>query len=355
MNNKENQMNYWLHRISHHAELSYPLLEKGILSIGWADCANKDFISQCDNNWDSFEKSIEASYESKPRSRYGLWRFLFEMKKGDYVIVPSWGIFSIFEFVDDIVLSYEELDISNLQDWSGAKIVKGKNGYLYKNDDSTASNCIDLGFFRAVKPVLEKIPRSEYADSALTSRMKIYQTNSDISDLKANILQSIEMFRIKKPINLQSLIIDNVQSGVLELIKKHLNPDKFEYLIKWYFEKVGATDVIIPSKTKNANEKGDVDIIATFEKIKTIIFVQAKYHTEETSSWALNQISEFKNSREAMDDGYSKIAWVVTSADKFSDECYDLAKNANVLLINGPQLVTMLIEAGISNINNAFK
>ena len=32
-------MNYYLHRISHHDELAYPLLERGILSIGWSDFA----------------------------------------------------------------------------------------------------------------------------------------------------------------------------------------------------------------------------------------------------------------------------------------------------------------------------
>ncbi len=50
------------------------------------------------------------------------------------------------------------------------------------------------------------------------------------------------------------------------------------------------------------------DVIATFEKIKTIIFVQAKFHKGKTSSWAIEQISDFMTSRAAMDDGYSKIS-----------------------------------------------
>ena len=38
-------MTYYLHRISHHAELAYPLLERGILSVGWSDFATREFVS----------------------------------------------------------------------------------------------------------------------------------------------------------------------------------------------------------------------------------------------------------------------------------------------------------------------
>jgi hypothetical protein len=39
-------MNYWLHRISHHAEIAYPLLDKGYLSIGFSDFATQEFIKK---------------------------------------------------------------------------------------------------------------------------------------------------------------------------------------------------------------------------------------------------------------------------------------------------------------------
>ena len=37
-------MNYWLHRISHCAEASWPLLEKGILTIGFSELSNNAFF-----------------------------------------------------------------------------------------------------------------------------------------------------------------------------------------------------------------------------------------------------------------------------------------------------------------------
>ena len=38
-------MTYYLHRISHGAELAHPLLERGILSVGWSDFATREFVS----------------------------------------------------------------------------------------------------------------------------------------------------------------------------------------------------------------------------------------------------------------------------------------------------------------------
>ena len=35
---------YWLHRISHHKEVSYPLLDNNMLSIGFSDFSNQEFI-----------------------------------------------------------------------------------------------------------------------------------------------------------------------------------------------------------------------------------------------------------------------------------------------------------------------
>jgi hypothetical protein len=55
-----------------------------------------------------------------------------------------------------------------------------------------------------------------------------------------------------------------------------------------------------------------------------------------------------------MDDGYSKIYWVISSADNFSKESYDFAKEAKVQLVDGKQFATMLLEAGILNLDEAL-
>ncbi len=338
-------MNIWLHRISHHAEVSYPLLEQGYLSIGFSDFSEKQFLNDIlKNGWKNFEDYFNEYWGNTPRTRYNLWRFIVEMKKGDWVIVPSWGTFSIYEIIDDGVLLLSELGINNLQDWSGNSL-DFKDNLIYRNEEQ-----IDLGFYRKVKAIKTNIPRNDYADAALTARMKIRQTNANITDLKSNIEAAIKAYEKNEPINIYSKILKQTKETILNTIKKELNPDKFEKLIKWYFEKVGATEVYIPAKNESDKE-GDADVVATFDNIKVIIYAQVKFHGGETSDWAIEQIKDYRNNKESMDDGYSKVAWVVTSANKFTNECYEYAKENHVQLIDGSQFATMLIEAGIKNID----
>jgi hypothetical protein len=131
-------MNYWIHRISYHAELSYPLLEKGILSIGFSDWSSKDFLKNCRNNWDEFEKQ----WEDKKRNRYNLWRFISDMEKGDYVLIPSEGVFSVYEITDNNPFSIEDLNVNKLKDWLGNSGVVGENVYLYNTDANDDENII---------------------------------------------------------------------------------------------------------------------------------------------------------------------------------------------------------------------
>jgi hypothetical protein len=45
---------------------------------------------------------------------------------------------------------------------------------------------------------------------------------------------------------------------------------------------------------------------------------------------------------------------VISSADNFSKESYDYAKEARVQLVDGKQFTTMLLEAGIVNLDKAL-
>lgn len=341
-------MNYWLHRISHHAEVSDPLLKKGILSIGWQELSSEEFIAKCRGDRQCFEKTMSPCY-GLPRNRHCLWRFITDMKKGDIVLVPSPGAFSIYEITEDLPFSVEKLNVADLKDWHGNQIVLSR-GYLYRNAEKD-ENLVDLGFFRTVKPLLLDIPRDEYADAALTARMKIRPTNAGINDLAENVRNAMRAFELKKPINLHAQIIEKMGNVVLGLIRDQLNPAKFEKLIKWYFRKCGATLSEIPSKNE-PNKVGDADIVATFEPIKTIVCVQAKFHQGDTPDNAVDQIKEYKSAKDVMDDGYARVAWVISSADGFTKECINLAQEAHVILVNGPQFVRMLLAVGLSTLDD---
>lgn len=342
---------YWLHRISHHENISYPLIEKGFLTIGWAYFSNKEFIEKItisDGGRKNFEE--ELLVWGSPRNRLNLWRFVVEMKKGDWVIVPGYKVFSIYEIIDEGASLISEIDTTNLRDWNGNKVSLGANNILYDGNN----NEVDLGFVRQVKPIELNISRYEYADNNLTTRLKYRQTNANITDLSKSINLALEGFKHNKPINVYSLITKRASGEILKTIKEILDPDKLERLVEWFFKRIGAGSVSIPSKS-TSDKEGDADIIATFEQIKTIIYVQVKAHGGQTNDWAIQQIKDYKSQQDILEDGYSKIAWVISTCDNFSESTQKLATESNIQLINGEAFSNMILEAGILNLDEAFK
>ena len=346
---------YWLHRVSHLANVSYPLLENGYLSIGFSDFCTEDFLNgvRTENGWSYMEDAMRREWGNLPRIRFFLWRFLAEMKKGDWVIVPSWGTFSIFEIKDDcaILASDPNVKLPNC-DWSGKALCRDLDTNLIKLEEE--KDCLDIGFLRSVSVVELDIPRGDFADSALTSRMKYQGTNADISDLEQSIHRALSNYKSGKPINLKAEIIEKSIDAWESAIQCNLNPTKYEKLVKWYFERVGASEVIIPPKNYEGKQ-GDVDVRAVFEKIRTIINVQVKFYSGETSTWAIEQIRDFSESKESSYDGYIHQFWVISSSDSFSVESENLAKENNILLVRGREFVKMLFDVGLESLEGFDK
>lgn len=91
------------------------------LSIGFSDFNEAEFL-RCtcnDGDWNYFEKKFNEKWGSKPRTRYNLWHFIIGMKKGDLVIVPGSGVFSIYVISDDNPLTVAETELNDLKDWHG--------------------------------------------------------------------------------------------------------------------------------------------------------------------------------------------------------------------------------------------
>lgn len=340
-------MKTWIHRISHLAEASYPLIEKGFLTIGFVDFSELEFLEETQaGNWQHFETAFAEKWGSVPRTRYNLWRFISEMQVGDTVLVPSWGTFSIYRIESNAAL-ISRVDAQGLAVWNNESLRVEENGI------HIGEWHLDLGFFRRVSVIAKDISRYDFVDAALTSRMKIRSTNANISDLAESVQKALEAFRTDSPINLHSQILDTSRDQLLNLIQNELTPDKFEVLIVWYFKRLGASEAYITAK--NASDKqGDADIVAVFEPLKTIYYVQAKHHRGVTSDWAAQQVKEYKDHQDRMDDGYSKIAWVVSTAESFSVECVQLAKESAVGLFTGSDIARMILESGIQNLDKAF-
>jgi hypothetical protein len=281
------------------------------------------------------------------RTRFNLWNFL-KMCKGDVIIVPCEGAFFVCEIEGKKPLKIEQTFSENLKTWTGLPVHKEAEKLF-----SESGKVYDLGFAWKIKVLHKRISRDKFADAKLTSRMQIRQTNANISDLKASIEKSIENFKANKPIHLYPIVIEKSADFVLKAIQSELNPSKFEKLVKTYFLKIGANSVTIPAKNKRDKE-GDADIVAVFENIKLIIYAQVKFQKGQISEWGAKEINEFKTNKETLDDGYNKIAWVITTASTFNLRAESIAKENEIQLIKGLEFSKMLLNVGIDLLNKGL-
>lgn len=343
---------YWLHRISHEGDVSYKLLSKGYLSIGWSMLSNSGIETKITslNDTEGFNRIISDNQLEMYRSRWNLWYFC-NFKIGEYVVVPLInGEFSIYRIIGKPMsitkLSYIELFSEDRE------IIQTEDGILKRSE---GGEIVDLGFVVQVELVKGPLSRSAYADGMLTSRMKMRQTTGDITDIAESVHQVLDS---EGPINLYDIIVEKFANELLLTIKKQLSPQKFEQLIKWYFQRLGATRTMIPPKYSSDKFDGaDADIIAEFDELKLIFHIQAKFHEGNTSKWAVEQISKYKEQHEMQegDGDYRIIPWVISTADTFSEEAVELAKKEAVQLILGKEFAKMLIDAGFIDINKAFE
>ena len=190
-------MNYWLHRISHETEISWPLLEKGILTIGFSDLSDSDFLSKVKaaQQVTDLDSAVKKAYGRLLPSRHSLWRFLKEMQIGDQVLVPGSRTFSVYVIKGKpkLIADIDSNLVASLRTLNNAK-VRIERGRL-------VTGIIDLGFYREVEVCrigdkeAKNIDRSSYADNPLTRRMKTRNTNANISDLKRNLEEALEAYK----------------------------------------------------------------------------------------------------------------------------------------------------------------
>ena len=200
-------MNYWLHRNTG-GDNAYPyvnsLLSKGLLSIGWSNFStkrNKDLIqAKGSAGVDTLHSEYGWPYG---RNRYCLSRFIAEMKKGDLVVVPTPGRFSIYEILDDEVYSNEDIEPALFTDENGIPAERvSRDGYsVFLNNQG---NEVDLGFYRRVKLRIYNRSRYDRIEHGLYNKMRTLMTNININDV--------------------GYAIDNILSDIKEDTEVHITP-----------------------------------------------------------------------------------------------------------------------------------
>ena len=335
------KMNYWIHRItggSNAAETARLLLFKeNFVSIGWSELSNEENICKIKDH--KLESIMEELGWGRPRNRHNLHRFICDMQKGDVLVVPLPKQFAVCEIVDDVIYSNESLISSICKN----NIKKGNHWYFENKDKEP----MDLGFYRKVKIIINEIPRYEYADSDLTKKLKIRQTNSNITSIKKSVDNAVNAFKNREPINIKEIFIEEAIPKLLSIINQKLTPEKFEGLVEWYLKSIGA-NVDTPRKNESKTECGDADKVGFFDNIKTAILVQVKKHDGETDDWAVKQIKAFKHNHRYED--YHSQLWVISSCDSFSESAISMAEDADIRLIDGKEFCRMILNNGLENL-----
>lgn len=336
---------YWLHRISHEWEVSYPLFEKGYLSVGWRCFQKTDIIDRVRDGGDGAFNRFMDDKNEKSRSRWNLWRFA-QFSVGDIIVVPLFDRqFAICEVKEAPV------PISALK---GETILSRVKETLTITEDGIPTEkrnekFYDIGFVVAVEK-LTQIPRS-YANADLISRMKIRQANADISDLAGSVEGALQA---DGPVSIHDKIIEATTQSVHGIIEKYISDRPLEKIVMWYMKRMGADRVRIPAKNEKGKENGaDADVIAEFDDLGLIFYIQVKNHKWETDDWAVKQVSEYTDQKKDENNDYTYIPWAVTTAE-FSQVAIEKAKEAGVRLIGGKELIRMLINKGINDIDEAL-
>ena len=371
-------MNFWFHRISYEARVSYPLLGKGFLTIGFSGLLTEHENIVVDIKNDKITESdfngvFQDVYKKVSRNRWFLWDFA-KFAIGDQVVVPSDKTFAVFEVVETAkaVRYLPPNDIANLKDsLSGKNIFLNKEGFISFIDDKGEEVEYDLGFFVKVKPVTDYIdeennstvfaPRSMFLKDPMMRRLKSRSTNGQMNDLQELVKDAVDRVKRNEPLNFRKTIYNQFGNPLKKLLQIELTDKKFESLVQWYMYKLGADDVEIPSK--NSSKKpanGDADIIAFFEKLKLIIYVQVKHYSgTQANTWAITQIQNYIDFTASNNNDYTCAAWVISSCDRYSDNVKNAAIQQNAInrmspirLIDGNEFAEMMLDVGFGGLGN---
>ncbi len=290
--------------------------------IGWANASG---LLNSSLAWPAFRKIISDAYYSgevnlrKAGSAAGhMWRFLKDMKEGDLVVVPYGGDFHVAKIVGPA--TYDPL-----------KVVE------------------DSAYRRKVEWLNGKRPLSrQIAKAALLSRMKVYGTTADASDLVGDIEECLRVAESGQIPTFQKDLKDRLIHHVLsEMREGRMENFGFERLVQTTLQALGAADCrIIP----RASDKG-ADILATFRvagAFELLVAVQVKHFGPEPPLVA-DVVKQLISGIEA--EG-ANLGMVVTSgtiseeASQVADQYFE-EKGVRIELIDGLQLARLIVERGI--------
>ena len=245
-----------------------------------------------------------------------MWRFIRDMKIGDFVVTPSGSEFYVAKVTRDATYSKSKI-----------------------TDDTTYRRSVV--WLNSKKP----IPRS-VAKSALISRMKAQGTCTSATDLLDEIEECLDIAKAgDEPDFYSDLEKRLIEETLDEILEGRVDDFGFENLIKDVLNALGATEVRIVPRRKDVG----ADIVATFlvaGAIPQTVAVQAKYWDpdppvgKEVVQQLINGIEA-----EAANLGMMITSGKISSEATNSAEEYFEKKGIRIELIDGEQFAKMVVES----------
>lgn len=304
-------------------------LPQNVIVNGWSDA--KGLLGES-NYWRFRDIIKQACYPTESgfrKSGYGagtMWRFIHDMKIGDWVVVPHKG--GMFYVAKLLAPAYF--------------------------DDSKDATTNDSCYRHRVEWLNNKqpIPR-RLARSRLISRMRTQQTSADASDLIEEIANALELASTTDPGNPDLLFANNLRAKLIEPVRReieqgHMDERSFELLIQRLLLAMGAASAYLVPRLK---DKG-VDILAEFPLGpigRVRLGVQVKYHREQTGKEWVDQLCA------GLKEENVSLGWLVTSADFATDvqsylEQQVAGSGLEISLVDGRQLAEIIVDCGLERL-----
>ncbi len=302
---------------------NFCLIKENRAGYGWCDF---DFTKPLDEIY----KAMDKHNWSRGKGRSNIRKFK-SINVDDLVVVP-WG--------GGIYLGVA----------TGEEFHNPSEKYYGKN----GSNQIGVNYVKDKEDKPIYIPRKQLTEG-LQKRLKVRQSIVDLREFNHEILglkESLETShdydwliaanRTEK-IRIESLktsLLKNIQNGKTHLESGGIGLEK---LVLELLSIEGYEDAFIPSKRKYPAGI-DVDIVAERSELlaDTQLLIQVKHHHGTSGSNGIEQLLRLTEEVEPEYKDYSKI--FVTTACEVTVEALKLAKNENIKIITGEELVNWIFE-----------
>lgn len=284
-------------------------LTKNIVAIGWPGIGD---LSQCKNP-DDIKKSIQTYYKytsdrSLGQAAGNIYRFMFELKEKDYVLVPDGPVV----YIGKVTSPYKYDPAMDI-------VVEG---YPHQRE---------VEWFYDKRAIVRNLISGRVYDS-LKGRQTVFTTYHDDID---EIVQNKKHYFTQQPnFDLKVEYLNRLQKGLLRNVNSNTFEDAVCVLYSRYFPGLRRL-------ATTSSEKGDTDLLAELPgQVNVRIQVKHFYPSQgEIKDWVVEQLA---NSMEVGDHGI-----VITSGNvsKSAKETAEKITDKTITFIDGQEFVEHLFEA----------